>query len=255
MMTETDHPTAEELVAYALGELAAEEESRLRRHVEGCEECRDLAQDLAAFPDLEPPDDSYRVGEEELRETRGKLRARLLEPSEKEAEAEPKVLRFSAPQPSRSTKPPMAVWWAVAAALLLVFGWGLSGHRTAGRLKEQVSDLEGRLKAAESWVNVRSATLLPAEDPLRSSEEPELTLEDGLLLILEAEEVPPSPLTAEVRTTEGNTVWRVEGLKARNGVLTFALRPGELDPGEYRIFLVDHKGEELPVSFVLRLAE
>ena len=261
MKTQTRHPTAAELVAYALGELAAQDESRLRRHVEDCEECRDLAQDLAAFPDLEPPGDAYAVGEEELRATRGKLRTRMLETSDtaaadgEEEGAEAKVLAFATPDAPRSSRTPMAVWWGVAATFVLVFGWGISGHRTAGRLDERVSDLEGRLAA--TWANGRPVKLFPAEDPKRTAEEQELALADGLFLILDSYpyELPPSPLTAEVRTPDGETVRRVEGLVDQDGGLTFALRPGDLRSGEYRIVLVDRDGEELPMTFELRLTE
>lgn len=256
MKSDIEHPAAEELVAYALGELAQEEESRLRRHLEGCQECRDMAHDLAAFPDLEPPDDSYGVSEEELRETRGKLRLRFLGTRAEGPEVKPRVLTFSPPEPARTPRPSLAVWFAVAAALVLVFGWGLSAHLEVGRLQERVNDLDGRLKtASEGWKNIHPITLLREDNSLRSTEERELTLEDSLLLVMDLDEAPPSPLTAEVRTLAGDTVFRVEGLKPWKGVLTFGLRPGDVEPGEYRVFLVDRDGKELPVSFEFRLAE
>ncbi len=249
------HPTADELLGYADNELDPEAGKGIRHHLEGCAECRELVEDLAAYPDLEPPGNAYRVDEEELRATLGGLRARLLGSRARQArkeQGEPaKVLAFSpapataAPGPARALR-----WWSLAAAavVVLALGWGLDRQL-------RLSETEALLRQARA--NAEVVTLFPSDDPMRSPEASAIALgTGGVTVILTPDEpFPPRIFAGEIRSPDGNIVLRITGLEPRAPGIRFYLPPQSLPAGAYRVRLIRDDGEVWPTTFELVLRE
>jgi len=263
-----DHPPEEELLSYAHGELEAQAQTRIRDHLEGCARCGGLVRDLEAFPDLEPPGDAYRVGEDELRDTLGMLRARLLGAGgptatrSRKSEEAGRVLKYSPPSSPEATR---FRWWqrsAVAAALVLSLAWGFRGQLEVGRLEESLGNSEARLADAEAALrrpraNARIVTLLTTDDPLRSPDASGSFLGDaGITVILEPEELfPPETFTGEIRNLRDETVLRIGGLRPDDSGIRFYLPPGSLPTGDYRVWLWREDGTSWSTSFELSIDE
>lgn len=270
------HPADAALVAYAEGTLTPAETDRVRVHLEGCDECRELARDLTDYAELEPPNAAYRVGEEELRAGLGDLRERLLDPAERERlEGElPVEVEFTPvadpPSPSpipfpASTRPTSVTpGWLIAAAVVAIAGWswGFYRHLETGRLESGLRHLEAQLTTAQSSLrqpraNVPVAVLLPADDPLRAPEAPGIPLgEAGATLAIElTEPVVEETYRAEVRNAGGAVVATVEGLRPRAGRVTLYLPPGSLEAGEHTVHLFGEGGEVKGAIYELAIAE
>lgn len=243
MTTETQHPTAEELVALATAELDNENAKRLRQHVDHCEECRNLVQDLADFPDIEPPDDSYIVTDDEFHATREQLKGQLFPVSVP-------VVEEDVDRPTVSSRR-TPVFWLMAAALLLASGWGLYASRGMQRLETQVMDLQERLSSG-----MRTESLVASDNPLRTTGDMKaISLESAVFIILLADELPTTPMIAEVRNLDGEVMDSVSPQKVRATLMNIKVFPGDLVPGDYQVFLIDNEGSELPFHFDLRIAE
>jgi hypothetical protein len=140
------------LAAYHAGELGAEEEEAVQRHLGLCRHCAALVLDLEAF--LAPADDDPRVANLETEREWRALRDRL--EREREGAYEPPARAFRAAgrfSPSR--------WLWVAAAALLVFNLGL-----VYRLQMLARQVE---TGKEPQVNVGVVTLR-AEGTTRSAD-------------------------------------------------------------------------------------
>ncbi len=279
-----EHPSADALADYAVGTLPSEDQQQVRDHLEDCAECHGLVLDLSSYPELEPPDASYRVSDQELRASLGALRARVLEPlpearrDRSKGAAAPEPEARSSPQlapvpvadraPRRPHSPanePVQRHWQpllAAAVVLLAFGWGWQRGAGTEKLRAEVAELQNRLSAAESelqrpWVNVRVARLLADDDPLRGSPAPSLSLgrTGSTVLIQTPEPLPAGRYTGEIRGPGGEVVLRIEGLEPQNVGLSFFLPAAALEPGEYRMWLLQGDTEVYPTPFELRVSE
>lgn len=270
-----EHPKAGELVAYAERTLEPAGVERVRAHLEGCDECRELARDLADYETLEPPEEAYEVGEEELRAGLGALRERLLDPEEQErlwgdvddASEEPvattpetSTLPFpSATSAARTVTPA----WLLAAAAVAVAGWswGLYRHLETSRLESDLRDLDSRLSVAQSALrqpraNVPVAVLLAADDPLRAPETPGIPLgQAGATLAIELMEPIRETYRAEVRSSDDVVVAVLEDLRSQAGRVTFYLPPGSLAPGDHFVYLFGAEDEEKGAVYELAILE
>jgi len=247
------HPTADELLGYADNELDPEAGEGIRNHLEGCTECRELVEDLAAYPDLEPPGDAYRVDEEERRATLGGLRTRLLGSRARQGRAEEgepaKVLAFSpapataAPGPARALR-----WWSLAAAavVVLALGWGLDRQL-------RLSETEALLRQARA--NAEVVQLVPSDDRMRSPEASASALGTGGVTVVLEGLFPTRVFAGEIRSPDGNIVLRIEGLEPRTLGIQFYLPPQSLPAGAYRVRLIRDDGEVWPTTFELVLRE
>ncbi len=61
-----DHPSPDVLLAYHERALGAEEADRIQEHLVACTECAQVILDFAAFPRVEPREESHRMSPEEL---------------------------------------------------------------------------------------------------------------------------------------------------------------------------------------------
>ena len=282
------HPAADELAGFAEGTLAFEDDEQIRRHLEVCAECHGLVRDLSTYPSLEPPDETYRVNEEELRTTLGALRARVLDSLSSDparavtvevAESQPReprnepVARPPASDrpatltPSPSQPPDKAYqrrrWRPLlaAAVVLLGLGWGWQRGSESKRLLAEVATLRNQLAAAEEYlqpqVNVKVARLLASDDPVRGTSTPVLTLGKTAttVLIQTPEPLPAGEYIVEIRQPTGEVVLPIQGLEPLTIGLSFFLPPAALEPGEYRIWLLRGSAEIYPKPFELRVPE
>ncbi len=286
-----EHPATDELVDYA-AELDRELEPRVRRHLEGCAECRDLVRDLADYPALEPPGEAYRVDEEEVRRTLGALRTQLLDPAnrppseperpaastvtawrDEEAFDKLELMAAAAVEPFRDAVPGAVLpswptpasspaigafgWsrasrWVWAAAALVLLSLGTYHQIRVRDLKFQLADAAAALRQPRA--NARVVRLFSADNPLRGSVGP---LGDAgvTLAIQPPEPLPPGVYTGEIRNLAGDTVLEISGLEPQAAGLTFYLPPEALPAGDYRVRLIREDGEVWPTSFELQIVE
>lgn len=134
-MMNTQHPSADRLVAGSLGELGKEEQEQLERHVEACAECapvfRTLQKTLQAFRERPRPAAPARVLVDLI----------TAQAAQSSPAASKNQRATAAPLQGDSTRAHWAVWrsgrrWrvslAVAALLVLLFVSGfVAGRRTA----------------------------------------------------------------------------------------------------------------------------
>ncbi len=121
-----EHPPAEDLLAYHEGRLTRVGHDELRRHLVLCSECTRLLIDLKEFGQLEPPEESQRLSDDDVAAQKEDLKARLAE--EDDLVATTAVLPFERPRPSV----PSAYWAALAALVVVALGLGLRGWRQPG---------------------------------------------------------------------------------------------------------------------------
>jgi len=252
------HPWPEDVLRSVEGGADPWLAEQLRVHLGGCATCRELAHDLENYPDVEPPNEAFRVDEQEARRALGAVRRRLLL-AEASAVEQPDL-----PTPSARRRLEARGRWrrsarvrrlaaaaALAAALIGGAFWWLYMARLVP-VQERLQRAEHEL--FRPLANVPIAQLLPSDDPLRSPELPGIAADAGALVLLETEEALPSgELAAEIRTIAGTLVLRIDGLVARPAGVTFYLPPGRLPPGDYRVRLLRGSGEMLPVSYDLAI--
>ena len=216
-----DHPPAEALAAYRDGDLAAEEEARVRGHLLACRECMELARDL----DL-------------LTGARG---------SPASADRFEVAAFLRSLQPQLAANPPRAkTSWrfplSVAASLVLAvvpLTWWLSRGSADRETFAQLSQPRPNVPIFDLYEDSSRRTGGPAE--VR-----ELRLDRGGMLIL----TPGGGETwarHEVRIydSEDTLVWTVADLEPDPDDETFTLwiPPGGLAPGGYRLELHGRDGE------------
>jgi len=228
------HPSPEELLRYADGDSDPWIAGAIRRHLGECATCRDLAHDLASYPELDPIGDAYQVDEQELRRALGSLRRRLLE-SEMAADEQPSALawqdrRRTGSRQGSSERPWAWLIAAAAAIVLVLLGWW--AHRSqVDRLLARSQTLEARLDQAERdlrrpLANVPVTVLLATEDPWRAPEVPGVATGSGIMVVIQTEEpLPPENLSAEIWTAAGEIALRIDGLAPRPAGVTFFLPP------------------------------
>lgn len=264
------HPTADELVSHANGELAPEPSARLKRHLEGCSECREVVRDLAAFPALEPPGEAYRIGPEELRSSLGELRVRALaeeigaldsgiDPERPSTPSQPDA----APRADRGRllRFPAARWLPQAAMVVALLGWGLYGRFEVEDLKDELEDARSRLAATAAALtrplaNAGVAQLPELGNPLRGPSSGLSLQPAGLTVVLDPDDpLPPGRYSAEIRTASGTLVHQIEELEPQPLGLSFYLPPGGLPPGEYTVRVRGDDGAEWPTVWRLALQQ
>jgi hypothetical protein len=118
-----EHPPAEDLVAYHEGKLAEAADDELRRHLVSCSECTHLLLDLQSFADLEPPEETQRLSDDDIAAQKEDLKLRIAADGIGVDDPEPQttVLPFERPK----TSIPPAYWAALAALVLVTLGMGL----------------------------------------------------------------------------------------------------------------------------------
>lgn len=118
------HPTAEELVAYQMGELSDEASEVLREHLALCSECTGVVLDLEDFEDLEPPVEADRLSEKDQANLKRSLEDQLTKEELIRADAALAGTTLAKTTPGekapvvRYAVPPL--YWGAMAALLLV---------------------------------------------------------------------------------------------------------------------------------------
>lgn len=75
----SEHPEPDKLLAYHEGELSEEDADLIQEHLVHCDECAQTVLDFAAFPNLEPPDESLRLSRSQVREQWQELEAKVAE--------------------------------------------------------------------------------------------------------------------------------------------------------------------------------
>jgi hypothetical protein len=211
------HPAPEELEAYHRGELPADQQARLHRHLIRCPGCTEEVLDLDAFPDLP-------------------LRRRDLDPdASHEQDWRAISARLGIDPAERSAAAGAFAWQLLAAALALAvvgLGWW------AASLRSRV----GELSAPRANVYVHD--LLPvAEGALRTpGGEDRLEIPAGtehVVLILNLADLGRhSDFRIELRDEQGRVLWRRERLqRAPEGSLSFEVARELLPPGRYHIDL------------------
>lgn len=263
------HPAADDLLKLADGELTPDLAARLDRHLEGCSECRELVRDLAAFPDLAAAGEGARIGPEELRANLGELRARTL--------AEEIALHGAETGPERAATPPRRgaapaatirvrlprgsgpCRLARAAVLVALLGWGLYGSLAVEDLEDELAGARSRLAETASSLtrprpNAGVVQLPEIDNPLRGPTSGPSLGPAGLTVVLDPDDaLPPGRYSAEIRSTSGALVRRIEGLEPQPLGLSFYLPPAALPPGEYSIRLRRDDGAEWPTVWRLAL--
>ncbi len=208
------HPSAEEIVAYARGELPEAEDQRFKDHLVHCRDCARIVLDLAGEADPADP---------ELGAAWAEIRERI--------EQAPAV----EPVPIRTRRAPLPRW-AAAAALLAA---GLISGLLLGRASWWQPGTPGTIAAQ----GATSLNLLP-EGYLRDAG-PGAVLELSRtlgpvvfrLLIVELGEI--GAVTAEIRDGEGGVVTRVGDLRQDKDGLVVLIAPREVfSVGNYEISLL-----------------
>jgi len=72
-----NHPSPDDLLAYHEGTLPDERRDRVQEHLVVCEECSQVILDFAAFPRIEPRDESARMSPQELEDQLRELEVAL----------------------------------------------------------------------------------------------------------------------------------------------------------------------------------
>lgn len=265
------HPIPEELLAYADGQLSPLAEEEIKQHLAHCQQCTLLVEDLAAWPELEAPNEAFEIAETTLQADLGHLRTEHLltaarsttEHTDRTASAPGQILSTATWKKGDPSTPASASWWLwiAAAATLLALGWGGQRQLELDRLRESLrtqatKDAEGLEALQRPLSNISITSLLATDDPLRSSEEPSIKLENNAVLavIVPQEPMPPGVYNAEIVRAGGEIVERASGLELTDGRLTFLLPRGFLPSGEYTVQLRNQEGELWPTSFELSIS-
>jgi len=212
-----DHPTADQWIAYHRGALSAEEEARLQEHLVRCRDCFDLAEGAAAFAQ---PDEEANAG----REVETAALWRLLRPQlEPRIDPPPKNVREIAAGRRRTSwrfRLPMLLAASFFIALVGMTAWNLSLR--APRPNASIVDIP----AGE-------------RDPGRR----ELTLSTGpqMLVLHPAEQLPVYRLVFR-DAASGRELSSNDGLKLDQDLALTLYLPEGLQPGRYRMELVDGSG-------------
>ncbi len=229
--TTSDHPAAEALVAYRVGQLTAEERAEMHRHLDGCDECATLARDFDLF--AEPTPFTGHANEIEVASF-----LRLLKPQ---------LTTESAPKPS---------WFwplAVAASLILAAStsWWLSHSLTQRQMLAEMSRPRG---------NVSVLDLVAGQNERSGSPDAtvELVAAAGGVLILTPDHLQSFPTyQAKILDSEGTLVGTIENLERdpRDDTFTLWIPPRGLALGDYRVELqgLSEKGSEVIDEYQLRL--
>lgn len=231
-------PSPDQLADYAAGELSDEEAERIRDHLTWDRDSRRLVQDLASFPDIEPPSEEYRISDRQLQEDWRMLAAQvgLEESGDRPSKGPPsegaaRVLPFRAPRS----------WLRVVEALAACFLLACLG------LSFWVSELRRELAAPRT--RVHTVQLIPVTEPIRD-EAPEPTAAispsaDGVVWVLELAEPTPYPEhSLDVIDAQGELIQslrHVESNSERFFVVT--VPPDFLPAGSYRLRLFGTDGD------------
>ncbi|MCP4660367.1 MAG: hypothetical protein GY856_33620 [bacterium] len=241
-------PSPDELADYTAGELSEAEAERIRDHLTWDGESRRVVQDLASFPDLDPPSEEYRISDQQLQEDWRTLAAQVgLEESGDRPRKEPspeeaaKLLPFRVP-PSR-----LRVSQALAACFLLAC-LGLSFW---------VFQLRRELTAPRT--RVHTVQLIPVTEPVR--DEPAVPAAavspsaDGVVWVLElAEPTPYREHSIDVVDDQGELIRSlhpVESNSERFFVVT--VPPDYLPAGHYLLRLFGSDGDRRSLVAEYRL--
>ncbi len=257
----SDHPGAEELVAYQEGRLEGEALERVRRHLVACADCSRELLELSAFDQDEPS---------ELRPTAAETAADWDEFQQRLAEdkAGGRVLEMpgrpgaaSVPAPGAATPArPGAGWqgWLLAASVLLALGgawlWIDSFSRQAPTPADQLASLRPY-----------DFDLVPDGEALvrDATSAPEIEVPAGMNALLPrlnlGDQTPHDAYRAEILDAVGTAVWRQADLPRQPaGHFTLLVPRAELPAGAYRVSLIGiTDGDETALatfSFRLRYA-
>ncbi|HEX2251726.1 MAG TPA: zf-HC2 domain-containing protein [Thermoanaerobaculia bacterium] len=213
------HPDDARLTAYVAGELGADEDEAVQRHLALCRRCARLVAEASRFPDLEPvPGEPDGAG---TRSAWAATRARLVEEGvlpataaapERSAAPEPVAGPLPFSRSPRAQRDPRrrellgrpGVAWAVAATLALaVVGLGAWNARLAGRLAQPV----GNVPIVDLSLTVtRSSGGAPVEVPVDAA--------PVVVLLLAPERLPEySAYGVELVGAAGEPLWSVSGLR------------------------------------------
>jgi len=215
-----DHLTADELVAYRVGELSQEETERVQEHLAACPDCTGLLLDLASFQEeTGPPASEFEVAAV----WRG-VRQRASEPAER-----------------TTVRPPRAPRWLQAAAASLLVATGALSFRAV--------TLERRLtEASRPQINTPVQDLrVPAArgadpTPVSVELEPGIRLFTLVLVPASRQDYPDYEVT--LLRGDGSEVWRGRGFrKNRFGSFSLTLSRDFAGPGEYLVRLSGVEGE------------
>jgi hypothetical protein len=236
-----EHPSHDELHAYAAGALDAAERDRIEDHLALCRDCARTALDLAVLEDEEPEE----LAEERLPET--------------VLAAEWERLRRAAvpPPPSPFRRRAAAVSpvlpYALAASLLLAIGLG---WRTI-RLGEEVRQLSA--PRSDVWVAdlVPAGSTGPRERGAIEAVHPPSWASRIVLILAFAGPTSYPEYGIELATADGRAIWRRQGLRpGPEGTFTLEVPRAWLPPGSYRIRLTGLRGavEQEVARYELRVA-
>lgn len=238
------HPRAEELLAYAEGELPDIFVAALEQHLLRCADCRALVQDFRSFPSLAAGTSDLPTAAEKEADWQA-IRARLkptptpLAPptEERSTPATPlptgKTLNFPSPRPIFRWRS-LAGW--VAATLLagvLVYREG-----EARKLNQQIHSLQN---AVRTDLKVQSLGL----DPLRGIEQVP-TGAEGCVLVAA---LPPGDRSFVAEISGPSFKLTVPARKSRDSNFIFSLPGGSIGP--HRLTLTFDDGEILTFDFVV----
>ncbi len=234
------HPTPDELLHYHAGEVSPEQRESIQDHLALCPECVRAVLDLDTFPNLPVSGPEERLSTEEISAQWERFRKRAGQ------------VRSS----SRwRTFEPAALYWKLAAALLIVcLGLGVQ----MARLQRQVWNL------SRPRGGVELVDLSPLEGRVERTEEETEGIQpfswaDRLVLILNLADVRSFPeYEAEITATDGHEVWRGGGLRQTpEGNFALEVPRRFLPAGSYsiRLFGVSTQGRTLVAEYSLRLRD
>lgn len=218
------HPDLDRWIAYRDGELPAEEQESLQRHLAGCRECVAIVLDLEAFS---RPEESDRAGISEFEVAAAWRAVRSAISADVKREHRWHV--------------PTALAASLMVAALGLSTWLAVEHRTATELRRTVAEL------SRPQINVPIEDLWPdttTRGGLQRAVEV-LTADRSLTLVLNLQESQEFPdYRVEIIDSEGTEIWSSTGLEMSPfGNFTLGIPRGFLPAGEYGVRLYGLEGE------------
>lgn len=234
------HLEPDELVAYHAGRLSGEEESRVQDHLVACRECADLLLDLEGLADANFGAGSLAAADQAG--LWGTVQAEI-----RKEEAPPALSAPVTPLQRPPRKGGSPRWLQALAASLLVAAMGLSAW--VASLHRRVADL------SQPQLNTPLVDLY--EDTSRSEGEapaPHTVPPEARFFMLTLNPPVGEPRCGvEITRADGGTVWRQEGIEPDlSGSLSLTLSRRALGPGDFRVRLLDSKGETVE-EYALRV--
>jgi hypothetical protein len=228
---DSQHPSADELFAYHIGDLSEEDGRQIRTHITWCPECSRTVLDLASWPEVELHDPSMERTEDEEASDWQAIRSRRI------ADPPPQPV----PQSSLRQSSFSLVHLAAAALLIATIGLSLQVTLLTGRLAE-VTGLTANVFVTD--VEPVDAASTRGGEEVQRIRVP-ANMEAVVLLLVQNDFRPFDRYSAEVHDGEGRISWKAERLASPpEGGFSIEIPLDAVASNEVKIRLFGNTGQQ-----------